>query len=119
MNYNGEWGTVCDDGWSYYNTYVVCRQLGLGTYGYYGYYYGQGSGPIWLDNVICTGSELTLANCGHLGFNVTRSCSHYEDEGIRCYGTRGISLYKQNYWRTLYLAVCSKNAVEKILKWRF
>ena len=93
VNYNGEWGTVCDDGWWYYNNaYVICRQLGFGEYGfsYYGAYFGQGSGPIWLDSVICTGTESKLASCGHLGFNVTRSCSHSEDVGVRCYGTQGM-----------------------------
>ena len=95
LYYNGEWGTVCDDGWSSTDAGVVCRQLGLGTYGYsrnYAYY-GQGSGPIWLDNVYCTGSESTITSCSHLGFNVTRSCSHYEDAGVRCYGTQGIACW--------------------------
>ena len=91
VKYNGEWGTVCDDGWSSYSTYVVCRQLGFGTYGwsYGGAYFGQGTGPIWLDNVVCTGSETKLASCGHLGFKVIRSCGHYEDMGVRCYGNQG------------------------------
>ena len=90
--YNGEWGTVCDDGWYYRSTYVVCRQLGFGTSGssYRGAYFGQGTGPIWLDNVVCTGSETTLASCGHLGFKIIRSCGHYEDMGVRCYGSQGI-----------------------------
>ena len=87
--HNGEWGTVCDDGWDWNDARVVCRHLGFGLYGssYHNSYFGEGSGPIWLDNVVCIGTETTLASCGHLGFNITRSCSHREDAGVRCYGT--------------------------------
>ena len=90
--YNGEWGTVCDDGWSSVDTGVVCRQLGFGSSGssYGRAYFGQGSGSIWLDSVACTGSETALLNCGHLGVGVLRSCSHSEDVGVRCYGTQGM-----------------------------
>ena len=86
VNYNGEWGTVCDDGWDYIDAGVVCRQLGFGSWGTAigSAYFGQGSGPIILDNVTCTGSESTLANCGHLGVGVNRSCSHSEDASVRC-----------------------------------
>ena len=87
VNYNGEdWGTVCDDGWSTIDAYVVCRQMGFGSSGtaYSSAYFGQGSGPILLDSVTCTGSESTLADCGHLGVGVTRFCSHREDAGVRC-----------------------------------
>ena len=86
VNYNGEWGTVCDDGWDNNDARVVCRQLGFGSYrtaiGSAGF--GQGSGSILLDDITCTGSESTLASCGHLGVGVTRSCSHSEDAGVRC-----------------------------------
>ena len=89
--YNGEWGTVCDNGWSSTDAGVVCRQLGFGPYGssYSGSYFGQGTGPIWLDSVTCVGSESTLASCGHLGVNIKRSCSHREDAAVRCYGGTG------------------------------
>ena len=86
VNYNGEWGTVCDDGWDSIDAGVVCRQLGFGSSGssYSSAYFGEGSGPILLDNVTCTGSESTLANCGHLGVGITTSCSHSEDAGVQC-----------------------------------
>ena len=91
VHYNGQWGTVCDDGWSSTDAGVVCRQLGFGTYGssYSGAYFGQGLGPIWLDSVTCIGNESTLTRCGHFGVNITRSCSHSEDAGVRCYGGTG------------------------------
>ena len=90
--YNGEWGTVCDDEWDDTDAGVVCRQLGFGTYGssYSLAYFGEGSGPIWLDSVTCIGNESTLALCHHLGVNVKTYCrSHYEDAGVRCYGGTG------------------------------
>ena len=86
VKYNGEWGTVCDDGWDDTDAGVVCRQLGFGSSGTAigSAGFGQGSGSIWLDSVTCTGSELTLASCGHPGVNVTRSCTHAKDAGVRC-----------------------------------
>ena len=86
VNYNGEWGTVCDDGWDDADAGVVCRQLGFGSSGtaIVSAGFGQGSGSIWLDSVSCTGSESTLASCGHFGVNITRSCGHRDDAGARC-----------------------------------
>ena len=91
VNYNGEWGTVCDDGWNDTDAGVVCRQLGFGSSGTAigSAGFGQGSGSIWLDSVSCSGNELALAACGHLGVNVTRSCAHSKDAGVRCSGGQG------------------------------
>ena len=86
VNYNGEWGTVCDDGWDHTDASVVCRYLGFGSIGTAigSARFGQGSGSILLDNVTCIGNESKLASCGHLGVGVTRNCSHSEDAGVKC-----------------------------------
>ena len=90
MEYNGKWGTVCDDGWDDTDAGVVCRQLGFGSSGIAigSAGFGQGSGKIWLNSVTCTGTESTLAHCGHLGFGIAEGCRHYEDAGVRCSGTK-------------------------------
>ena len=86
VNYDGEWGTVCDDGWDDTDAGVVCRQLGFGSSGTAigSATFGQGSGTIWLNGVTCTGNESTLTSCGHLGVKVTRKCDHSEDASVVC-----------------------------------
>ena len=48
--------------------------------------FGAGSGPIYLDDVGCNGSETALVNCSY--DSVTTDCSHFEDAGVRCSVTR-------------------------------
>ncbi len=86
--HNGQWGTVCDDGHGNNNldATVICRQLGfVRGVGYTGAHYGNGVGPIWLDNVGCTGTENKLEDCPHLGWG-THNCGHGEDYGVNCTG---------------------------------
>ena len=45
-------------------------------------YYGQGTGPILLDDVSCTGTEGRLVSCPY--DSNTADCSHSEDAGVRC-----------------------------------
>ena len=85
--YNGQWGTVCDDNWDINDAAVVCRQLHFtgASEALRLSAFGQGTGPIWLDNVLCTGSEQQLSDCPHNGFG-THNCIHSEDAGVRCRG---------------------------------
>ncbi|XP_037396142.1 scavenger receptor cysteine-rich type 1 protein M130-like [Pygocentrus nattereri] len=65
---------------------VVCRELGCGEPKSDDYAL-PGSGPIWLSNVNCSGSESTLKHCGSLGWG-EQSCSHGNDFKIICSGHR-------------------------------
>ncbi|NXC23331.1 SRB4D protein, partial [Corythaeola cristata] len=82
-----QWGTVCDDDWSLLDASVVCRQLGCGTAvsAYSAAHFGQGSGPIWLDNVQCSGTEAALSECLARPWGVN-NCHHGEDASVVCAG---------------------------------
>ncbi|KAL3862729.1 hypothetical protein ACJMK2_008682 [Sinanodonta woodiana] len=66
-------GTVCDDGWDENASNVTCKSLR------YVYdvplttaHFGEGSGPIWFDDLSCTGREKTLGGVRlPLGDNTT------------------------------------------------
>ena len=55
---------------------------------YYGSaYYGQSTGPIWLNRLLCTGSENNLLDCNRaVDIGNTYGCSHSEDVSIVCPG---------------------------------
>uniref|UniRef100_A0A0L8G2E6 SRCR domain-containing protein n=1 Tax=Octopus bimaculoides TaxID=37653 RepID=A0A0L8G2E6_OCTBM len=85
--YGGQWGTVCDDDWDLREANVVCHMLGY-TDGrpVPSARYGAGTGQIWMDNVSCKGSEISLLNCSSNGWG-QHDCGHYEDAGVVCSST--------------------------------
>ena len=83
--YNGEWGTVCGDGWDLNDAQVVCNELGLGhaIFAAQSAFYGQGNGQIWLYNMECVGIEWAIGNCSHGGWRIGY-CEHYQYAGAKC-----------------------------------
>ena len=89
--HNGEWGSVCDDGFDASDANVVCRTLGFGRAIRFSCCGRKGEGDakskIWLSNLACTGSEQHLFNCSKPSWGVHR-CTHSEDVGVECAYTR-------------------------------
>ncbi|NXE29834.1 DMBT1 protein, partial [Ardeotis kori] len=85
--HNEKWGTVCDDSWDFTDAKVVCRQLdcGVAVAAPRRAHFGQGQGPIWLDDVHCTGTEAALSECRAKGWGL-HGCEHAEDAGLVCSG---------------------------------
>ncbi|XP_035037111.1 deleted in malignant brain tumors 1 protein isoform X1 [Hippoglossus stenolepis] len=85
--HNNRWGTVCDNSWDLKDAEVVCRHLNCGTAmaATQGACFGEPYEEItvWLDRVACSGSEDSLTECQHSGFEKT-VCSHSKDAGVVC-----------------------------------
>ncbi|XP_060690401.1 deleted in malignant brain tumors 1 protein-like [Hemiscyllium ocellatum] len=111
--YDGVWGRVTDAQWNFNEAEVVCRQLKCGSaISIYNHLkFGKGSGPTWISNARCNGSEPSLWNCSFtkteqssIGDDVGVMCSDHilirlVDGGSRCAGR--VELYSNGTWGTV------------------
>ncbi|XP_055517971.1 deleted in malignant brain tumors 1 protein-like isoform X4 [Leucoraja erinacea] len=84
--YNGTWGTVCSEKLYREEAEVICKQLECGPLAYIEYrawIYGQGSGPIWIDEMKCSSHESALWQCQFDPWG-KHNCDHREDAGVSC-----------------------------------
>ena len=83
--HNNQWGTICDTHWGLRDADVICRQLGFvgAVRAVRDAHFGEGTGPVWMDDVGCSGDESTLDKCSHNGWG-NNDCSHMDDAGVLC-----------------------------------
>eukprot|EP00062_Callorhinchus_milii_P025079 gi/632985667/ref/XP_007909811.1/ PREDICTED: deleted in malignant brain tumors 1 protein-like [Callorhinchus milii] len=84
--HDGTWGRLLDDSWNISNADVICRQLNFGSAisVYNSSQYGEGTGPVWINNVQCAGTETHIWNCPYS--TVASSSRTSRDVGVLCSG---------------------------------
>ncbi|XP_042229688.1 protein bark beetle-like isoform X4 [Homarus americanus] len=88
----GEWGTVCNHGWTQDAAAAACQQMGhvLNPEDWFlepGHMPPEGqTARILLSNVQCDEFDTDITRCkSDASWELENSCSHAEDVGIRCY----------------------------------
>ncbi|XP_051874627.1 deleted in malignant brain tumors 1 protein-like [Pristis pectinata] len=91
--YNGTWGTICDDSWDLTDAHLVCLELNCGhaLNATGSSWFGQGSGPIWVNNMNCSANSSALRQCLAKPWSKS-DCIHKEDAGVICSDHREIRL---------------------------
>ncbi|XP_071956592.1 scavenger receptor cysteine-rich domain superfamily protein-like [Antedon mediterranea] len=82
---DGQWGTICDDGWDIFDANIVCVQLGFDSARSVQSINAYPSGehlPIHLKDVFCIGYEDNLSSCEFRRRNL--KCEHSEDSALVC-----------------------------------
>lgn len=87
VKHQDQWGTVCRTGWDEKDAAVVCKQLGCGSVisAARSKRFVLGSGPIWMDEVHCRGTESALSDCTQTEW-CEQYCTHSDDAGVTCTG---------------------------------
>ncbi|WAR30356.1 C163B-like protein, partial [Mya arenaria] len=80
---NEKWGTVCDDSFSDTDAVVVAGARVIANHTSY----PTTPAEIWLDDVQCTGSEQSIADCYHRIPWGSHNCNHDDDVGVACSST--------------------------------
>lgn len=86
VQYEGVWGTVCNKNWDKNDADVVCRTLGFDRAKPKNCCprFGEGTGPIVIDDAQCTGTEIGLSFCKVRGWGLSFGCTHAHDVGVAC-----------------------------------
>ncbi|XP_042201225.1 deleted in malignant brain tumors 1 protein-like [Callorhinchus milii] len=82
--HDGTWGRLLDDSWNISDAAVICRQQNCGSVIsiYNSSQYGEGTGPVWINNVQCTGTETHIWKCPHS--TVASPSRSSRDVGVLC-----------------------------------
>ncbi|XP_052772761.1 uncharacterized protein LOC128211759 isoform X2 [Mya arenaria] len=77
------WGTICENGFGLAEANVICHMIGFppaqAAYGVDAY--GQGTGPIFVDDLSCGQFDTHINNCTYVTYD---DCTHLQDVAVKC-----------------------------------
>ena len=84
MYHNQVWGSIVGVDWNITEATVACQQLGFhgAAKAYSIAVFGNGNGPVYIRDVKCLGTELTLLDCMYTA--VTGQVDDRQDVGVAC-----------------------------------
>ena len=89
IQYQGQWGAVCDyygNNWDKNDAHVICQMLGYkAADAAIINIEGETSRRFLMYNVGCSGNEKSIAECSHNGWwSVSSSCNNNHNAGVVC-----------------------------------
>uniref|UniRef100_A0A9J7Z5H8 Si:ch211-161n3.5 n=1 Tax=Cyprinus carpio carpio TaxID=630221 RepID=A0A9J7Z5H8_CYPCA len=91
--HDGQWGTVCDDGWDLTDATVLCRELDCGAPAQVlgAAAFGKGDAQMWTQEIQCRGNESYFELCS-TSSSSHEHCSHENAVGVICSGYTDLRL---------------------------
>ena len=86
IQYQGQWGTICNGAWDKNDAHVICRMLGYkAADAAIINIEGETSRRFLMFNVGCSGNEKSIAECSHNGWwSVWSGCTNKLNAGVVC-----------------------------------
>ncbi len=64
---------------------ILCELFFLGTVAFRGAFFGEGTGPIFLEGYECNDGDVRFLDCAARPLGI-HTCNHSNDAGVKCIG---------------------------------
>ena len=94
--------SICDDNFGPLEGQVVCKMLGFESsiaIIHKEAAFNAGSGPIWINSIVCNGNEGNLRECKSADWSPSFQCKHVEDVGVECIPINQLEKYVHTIFR--------------------